>query len=39
MISEAEPIALTGIVVEEILQRLVRKARAIERFLFQWPLL
>ncbi len=39
MISEAEPIALTGLVLTEILQGLTRDADAVERYLVQWPLL
>lgn len=38
MIAAAEPIVLTGIIVTEILQGLVRGAAAIERFLGQWDL-
>ncbi len=38
MISEAEPFALTGIVVAEVLQGLVRDAARVERLLSQWPL-
>jgi predicted nucleic acid-binding protein len=39
MISEAEPFALTGMVVAEVLQGLVRDAARVERLLSQWPLL
>ena len=39
MIDEAEPFALTGVVVTEILQGLRRDARHIERFLSSWDLL
>jgi predicted nucleic acid-binding protein len=39
MIAEAEPFALTGIVVAEVLQGLARDAGRIERLLSQWPLL
>lgn len=39
MINEAEPFALTGIVVAEVLQGLVRDASAIEHFLAQWDML
>lgn len=38
MIESAEPIALTGIVVTEILQGLARDAAMIERFLAQFDL-
>jgi predicted nucleic acid-binding protein len=39
MIQNAEPFALTGIVVVEILQGLTRDISRIERFLFQWELI
>jgi predicted nucleic acid-binding protein len=39
MISDAEPFALTGIVVTEILQGLTRDASRIARYLSQWDLL
>lgn len=39
MISDAEPFALTGIVVTEILQGLTRDVSQIEHFLSQWELL
>ena len=39
MIDEAEPFALTGIVVAEVLQGLIRDASAIEHFLAQWDML
>jgi predicted nucleic acid-binding protein len=39
MIEEAEPFALTGIVVVEVLQGLTRDARRIEQYLAQWELL
>ncbi len=39
MISEAEPFALTGVVVAEILQGLTRDVSRIERYLSQWELL
>ena len=39
MIQDAEPLALTGVVIAEILQGLTRDARAIERFLFQFDML
>ena len=39
MIRESEPFALTGIVVTEVLQGLVRDADRIEQFLSQWELL
>lgn len=38
IIDTAEPVVLTGIIVAEILQGLVRDAAAIERFLAQWDL-
>jgi predicted nucleic acid-binding protein len=39
MITAAEPVLLTGIVVAEILQGLVRDMAAIEKFLGQWDLI
>jgi predicted nucleic acid-binding protein len=39
MIDEVEPIALTGVVVTEILQGLTRDFSRIERFLSMWDLL
>jgi len=39
MIDESEPFALTGVVVAEVLQGLVRDAGPIERFLTQCDLL
>ena len=39
MIEEAEPFALTGIVVTEVLQGLTRDARRIEQYLMQWEML
>ena len=39
MIEEAEPFALTGIVVAEVLQGLTRDARRIEQHLAQWEML
>ena len=39
MITDAEPIALTGIVVAEILQGLTRDILPIERYLAQWNML
>jgi predicted nucleic acid-binding protein len=39
MIEEAEPFALTGIVVAEVLQGLTRNARPIEQYLAQWEML
>jgi len=39
MIEEAEPFALTGIVVAEVLQGLTRDARRIEQYLMQWEML
>jgi predicted nucleic acid-binding protein len=38
MIADAEPLVLTGIVVTEILQGLVRDVATIEKFLAQWEL-
>jgi predicted nucleic acid-binding protein len=39
MIAEAEPLALTGIIVSEILQGLTRDVDQIERHLRSWDLL
>jgi len=39
MITEAEPFALTGVVITEVLQGLRRDASRIERYLSQWDLL
>lgn len=39
MISSAEPFALTGVVVSEILQGLTRNVSQIERYLLLWELL
>lgn len=39
MIAEAEPFALTGIVVAEVLRGLVRDATRVEALLGQWPML
>jgi len=39
MITDAEPFALTGVVVTEILQGLKRDVRRIEQYLSQWELL
>jgi predicted nucleic acid-binding protein len=39
LIEDSEPLALTGVVVTEVLQGLTRAARAIERFLVQWDML
>ena len=39
MIQDSEPLALTGVVVTEVLQGLTRDARVIERFLVQFHLL
>ena len=39
MIAEAEPVALTGLVVAEVLQGLRRKVRDIERYLTLWDML
>ena len=39
MIEDAEPFALTGLVVTEILQGLTRDVARIERYLAQWDLL
>jgi predicted nucleic acid-binding protein len=39
MIQQSEPFAITGVVVAEVLQGLVRDAAIIERFLSQWNML
>ena len=39
MIQQSEPFALTGVVVAEVTQGLIRNADRIERFLGQWELL
>ncbi len=39
MIADAEPIALTGIVVTEVLQGLTRDVEEVERFLAMWDAL
>ena len=39
MISDAEPLALAGVIVTEILQGLTRDAGRIEQYLTQWDLL
>lgn len=39
MIQDSETVALTGVVVAEVLQGLTRDARVIERFLVQFDLL
>ena len=39
MIQDSEPFALTGVVVAEVLQGLIRDARVIEQFLTQWDIL
>jgi predicted nucleic acid-binding protein len=39
MILDAEPFALTGVVVAEILQGLTRDVRRIEHYLSQWEML
>jgi predicted nucleic acid-binding protein len=39
MIAEAEPFSLSGIIVTEILQGLVRDISRIEHFLSQWDML
>lgn len=39
MIQDAEPFALTGVVVTEILQGLTRNASQIEHYLSQWEML
>lgn len=38
MIAAAEPVVLTGIILTEILQGLVRDVATVERFLAQWDL-
>jgi predicted nucleic acid-binding protein len=39
MIAEGEPFALTGVVVAEVLQGLIRDSGRIERYLAQWDML
>ena len=39
MIEDSEPLALTGVVVAEVLQGLTRDASRIERFLGEWDML
>jgi predicted nucleic acid-binding protein len=39
MIAEAEPFALTGVIVAEVLQGLTREVNQIERYLSQWEML
>lgn len=39
MIAEAEPVALTGIVVTEVLQGLTRDVDRVERYLSLWEML
>ena len=39
LIAEAEPVALTGVVVTEVLQGLTRDIERLERLLGMWPLL
>ena len=39
MIEDSEPVALTGVVVTEVLQGLTRDARTIEQFLRQFDML
>src|SRR5258708_1879430 len=39
MINDAEPFALTGVVVTEILQGLTRDVSCIEHYLSQWDML
>ncbi|MBZ5630235.1 MAG: PIN domain-containing protein [Acidobacteriia bacterium] len=39
MIEEAEPFALTGVIVAEVLRGLTRDARPIERYLELWEML
>jgi predicted nucleic acid-binding protein len=39
MIAEQEPIALTGVVVTEVLQGLTRDAGRVERYLSMWKML
>ena len=39
MIAEGEPFALTGVVVAEVLQSLIRDSASIEHYLAQWDLI
>lgn len=39
MVEDAEPFALTGVVVAEVLQGLTKDAKHIERYLAQWEML
>jgi predicted nucleic acid-binding protein len=39
LIEEAEPLALTGVIVTEVLQGLTRDASVIERYLGMWEML
>jgi predicted nucleic acid-binding protein len=39
MIGDAEPFALTGVVVAEVLQGLTREVSRIERYLSQWEMI
>jgi predicted nucleic acid-binding protein len=39
MITAAESLALTGVVVAEVLQGITRNAPEVERYLAQWPML
>ncbi len=39
LIAESEPVALTGIVVAEVLQGLTRDVEVIDRYLSQWEIL
>ena len=39
MIAQAEPIALTGIIVTEVLQGLTRDVEEVQRFLAMWDVL
>jgi len=39
MIADAEPFALTGVVITEVLQGLKRDVRRVEHYLSQWELL
>lgn len=39
MIAEAEPFAVTGVIVAEVLQGLTRDVNQIERYLSQWEML
>src|SRR5882757_1962259 len=39
MIAEVEPLALTGVVVAEVLQGLTRDVSHLERYLSQWEML